>query len=120
MVSPNLDPDTLEAATQKILDLYPDDPTVGSPYNTGTDTFGLSSQYKRWAAICKLLPAYSTICALWRRSSVDGDIVFHSLRRFWIQAASNAGVKTYAYLFSDSQLFSTAADMGGMSTYHLF
>src|ERR1700742_4161108 len=53
MVSPNLLPNTLENATQQILQLYPDDPALGSPYGTGNDTFGLSSQYKRWAAICK-------------------------------------------------------------------
>ena len=52
MVSPNLLPNTLENATQQILQLYPDDPALGSPYGTGNDTFGLSSQYKRWAAIC--------------------------------------------------------------------
>ena len=58
MLLPNLRQRTLEAATQEVLSLCPDDLTVGSPFNTGNDTFGLSTQYKRWAAICNkpLLP----------------------------------------------------------------
>ena len=35
------------------LALYPDVPALGSPFGTGNATFGLSSQYKRMAAICK-------------------------------------------------------------------
>jgi hypothetical protein len=35
----------------KILELYPNVPALGSPYNTGNETFGLSSVYKQAAAI---------------------------------------------------------------------
>lgn len=35
------------------LALYPDVPALGSPFGTGNKTFGLSSQYKRMAAICE-------------------------------------------------------------------
>lgn len=38
---------TIESA----LYLYPDVPALGSPFGTGNDTFGLSRQYKRYAAI---------------------------------------------------------------------
>ncbi|KAE9397229.1 esterase 1 [Gymnopus androsaceus JB14] len=74
----------LESAAAKVLQLYPDIPALGSPFNTGNDTFGLSPGFKRAAAI-------------------DGDISFQSQRRFWIQTASNAGVKTFAYLFTQPQ-----------------
>lgn len=37
---------------ERILQLYPDVPSLGSPFGTGNNTFGLSSQYKRRAAIC--------------------------------------------------------------------
>lgn len=35
----------------ELLRLYPDDPAVGSPYNTGNDTFGLDAQFKRIASL---------------------------------------------------------------------
>jgi hypothetical protein len=41
----------LNVTVSKVLQLYPDIPAIGSPYGTGNDTFGLSSQYKRDAAI---------------------------------------------------------------------
>ncbi|KIK65979.1 hypothetical protein GYMLUDRAFT_158288 [Collybiopsis luxurians FD-317 M1] len=74
----------LEAAADRLLELYPDIPALGSPFNTGNETFGLSQGFKRAAAI-------------------DGDISFHSQRRLWIQTASNAGVKTFGYLFTQPQ-----------------
>ncbi|KAJ7624729.1 Carboxylesterase, partial [Roridomyces roridus] len=37
----------LAAAADKILELYPDDPALGSPFGTGDETWGLGSQYKR-------------------------------------------------------------------------
>ena len=38
----------------------------------------------------------------WQWNSVDGDLLFESTRRLWIQAASNHGVNTFRYLFTDS------------------
>ncbi|KAI0759364.1 Alpha/Beta hydrolase protein [Trametes elegans] len=72
----------LQTAIGKLLQLYPNDPAEGSPYGTGSETFGLGSQYKRAAAIA-------------------GDIWFHSARRAWDQAAAKQGVKVFAYLFAD-------------------
>jgi len=37
----------------QIIALYPDIPSLGSPFNTGNDTFGLSSEYKQFSAIRK-------------------------------------------------------------------
>jgi len=74
----------VKTAAAEMLQLYPDIPALGSPFNTGNDTFGLSPGYKRAAAI-------------------RGDINFQSQRRLWIQTASNTGVKTFGYLFTQPQ-----------------
>ena len=66
----------------RLLQLYPDNPALGSPFGTGNETFGLSSQYKRAAALV-------------------GDVCFEATRREWIRAASRAGVQVYGYLFTD-------------------
>ncbi|KII90741.1 hypothetical protein PLICRDRAFT_683700 [Plicaturopsis crispa FD-325 SS-3] len=83
--SPALEGDAqLDSAIDKLLQLYPDDPSIGSPYGTGNQTFGTQPGFKRAA-------------------SLIGDLAFQSKRRAWIQAASNASVKTYSYLFTDPQ-----------------
>ncbi|KAJ3910399.1 esterase 1, partial [Lentinula edodes] len=81
---PTISESQLENATASLLELYPDVPALGSPFNTGNDTFGLSPGFKR-------------ICALF------DDLNFLSQRRLWIQTASNAGVKTFGYLFTQPQ-----------------
>ena len=65
-----------------LLALYPDNAALGSPFGTGNETFGLSSEYKRLSAIV-------------------GDVSFQAPRREWIQAASVANVNTFGYLFAD-------------------
>jgi len=45
-------PEVLKAAMDKVMSLYPDDPSAGSPYGTGNQTFGAGSGYKRESAIC--------------------------------------------------------------------
>ncbi|OSD07125.1 esterase 1 [Trametes coccinea BRFM310] len=72
----------------EVLQLYPNDPTVGCPFGTGNETFGLSSEYKRLAAIA-------------------GDSSFHAPRRAWVRTASGAGVPVYAFLFADEQAVET-------------
>jgi acetylcholinesterase len=42
----------LSKAIDAILALYPDVPALGSPYGTGNQTFGLDSNYKRFASFC--------------------------------------------------------------------
>lgn len=73
-----------KAVVNILLWLYPDIPSLGSPFNTGNNTFGLSSQYKRIGAAM-------------------GDLMFHSLRRVWTQLASQHEVKAFSYVFSDPQ-----------------
>ena len=67
-----------------LLELYPDDPALGCPFGTGNETFGLSSQYKRSAAMV-------------------GDFKFHATRRAWVRAAARAGVRTFGYLFTNQK-----------------
>ncbi|KAJ6588233.1 esterase 1 [Mycena capillaripes] len=74
----------LKVAAQTIVNLYPNDPALGSPFNTGNETFGLPPQFKRAAAI-------------------EGDISFQSQRRLWSQTAASLGVKVFAYLFTQPQ-----------------
>ncbi|KAJ7096417.1 esterase 1 [Mycena epipterygia] len=95
----------LEIAAEHLLELYPDDPAQGCPFNTGDETFGLSSQYKRTAA-------------MW------GDLMFQSQRRAWMQATSCRGVKSFGYLLTDappdveSPIEVPEADGGRLGVYH--
>jgi acetylcholinesterase len=41
----------LVGAADKLMQLYPDVPALGSPFNTGNQTFGLSSKFKQASAI---------------------------------------------------------------------
>lgn len=44
--------DALRAGVDKVISLYPDDPSAGSPFGTGNETFGTQPGYKRGAAVC--------------------------------------------------------------------
>ncbi|KAJ7219550.1 extracellular triacylglycerol lipase precursor [Mycena pura] len=72
----------LTATFDRMLQLYPDIPALGSPYNTGNETFGLSSQFKRSA-------------------SLFGDIFFIAQRRALSQIAVTQGIKSFGYSFTD-------------------
>ncbi|KAL0580035.1 hypothetical protein V5O48_001969 [Marasmius crinis-equi] len=90
----------LAAAADRLLQLYPDDPALGSPFNTGTETFGLSSQFKR-------------------ANALTGDLMFHSVRRLWTQKAAEAGVKAYGYLFTGPRLPIFPPEFGVVHTLEL-
>lgn len=79
-----LSPPLHNAVTNKLLELYPDDPVEGSPFNTGNQTFGLSGQFKRAAAYI-------------------GDLGFQSQRRLFMETAASVGLKGFGYLFTDTQ-----------------
>ncbi|KAJ2916227.1 hypothetical protein MD484_g4190, partial [Candolleomyces efflorescens] len=79
----------LDSVANKVLELYPADPAVGSPYGTGDELFGLPASYKRHA-------------------SLMGDTIFDAPRRMWSQAAAKFGVKSYGYHFTDPQGFPAA------------
>jgi hypothetical protein len=46
-----LGPGALKAELDKVMSLYPDDPSAGSPFGTGNETFGTGPGYKRGSAI---------------------------------------------------------------------
>ncbi|KAK1216528.1 hypothetical protein PQX77_020837 [Marasmius sp. AFHP31] len=83
----------LAAAADSLLQLYADDPVVGSPSETGNETFGFSSQYKR-------------------NSALTGDLMFHSVRRLWTQKAVQTGVKAPGYLFTGPRPVFIAPNLG--------
>ncbi|KJA28219.1 hypothetical protein HYPSUDRAFT_34618 [Hypholoma sublateritium FD-334 SS-4] len=75
-------PEKLGATIASTFTLYPDIPALGSPFGTGNDTFGLSSQYKRYAAIL-------------------GDIMFQSSKRTLAQQLAESGLPAFVYHFTD-------------------
>ncbi|PPQ87065.1 hypothetical protein CVT25_000045 [Psilocybe cyanescens] len=84
-ISPSLvSPEEVNRTIDTILDLYPDIPALGSPFGTGNNTFGLSSQYKRLSAIF-------------------GDLIVISSRRTLTHRMSQAGDKVFGYLFTDPE-----------------
>ena len=68
----------------EILQLYPDDPALGSPFGTGNETFGLNPEFKREAAVMT-------------------DVAFAALRRNMSQVSSANGISVFSYLFTDPQ-----------------
>ncbi|KAK7045841.1 hypothetical protein VNI00_007255 [Paramarasmius palmivorus] len=74
--------DALSESIDKTLDLYPDIASLGSPFGTGNEIFGLKSAYKRYAAIVT-------------------DLLVHANRRMFLTKLNKAGIKTYSYLFTD-------------------
>ena len=85
----------LSRVADRLLTLYPDVPALGSPFGTGNETFGLSSQFKR-------------------ASALFGDVAFQSQRRAWTQAAIKRNLKVFSYLFTDHPPTDTP-QLGGMS-----
>ncbi|KAF5361669.1 hypothetical protein D9758_007282 [Tetrapyrgos nigripes] len=88
----------LDMAIETILQLYPDDPSLGSPFGTGDNTFGLSPGFKRISAF-------------------QGDAFFLSQRRMWQQTMANdlsSGVQSYGYLFAQGTLATKLAPMFGI------
>ena len=90
----------LQDALAILLDLYPNDPTLGSPFGTGNDTFGLGSEYKRIAEMAV-------------------DVAFNGPRRAWAEAAARAGVRAFCYLFSDPQAVAVPSQGGRCFTHPL-
>ncbi|KIJ52826.1 hypothetical protein M422DRAFT_155801, partial [Sphaerobolus stellatus SS14] len=79
---PAITAQVLNTSADQLLALYPvGDPALGSPFNTGNETFGLSPVYK---------PA----------SAIFGDLSFTAPWRSLSQTAAGAGVKTFNYLFA--------------------
>jgi hypothetical protein len=99
-----------EQTKAKILQLYPADPVLGSPFNTGNETFGLGAQFKRAAAI------FGGDCSpVWMRTSLPifSDIRYHGPRRSWLADATKYGLKGWTYQFSQFTPSDYPAGYGG-------
>lgn len=72
-------PTATEAQITALIATYPDDPTYGSPYNTG-DLYNIYPEFKRLAAIL-------------------GDLIFTLTRRFYLSIISSV-VPSWSYLSS--------------------
>lgn len=102
-----------DEAIKKLIQLYPDNPALGSPFGTGNETFGLSPGFKRYAAMREYL---STLLEPRQGSDLkmaEGDIMFQSQNKHFREVSVNAGVPVYAYKFADPQ---NTAQNGGTSS----
>ncbi|ESK89899.1 extracellular triacylglycerol lipase precursor [Moniliophthora roreri MCA 2997] len=74
--------EAVQHAIVDLMNIYPDDPSAGSPFGTGNQTFGLNPEYKHFA-------------------SLVGDLLVHSERRLFARKMNEASLPMYGYLFSD-------------------
>ncbi|THU80142.1 alpha/beta-hydrolase [Dendrothele bispora CBS 962.96] len=73
----------LQTVVKQVIELFPNDPSLGAPFGTGNDTFGLDPEYKRTAA-------FST------------DFTFLAPRRRLVnEQLLKASIPTFSYLFAD-------------------
>lgn len=73
----------VEELLTPIWEFYPDKPWVGSPYNTGNKTFGLSRSYKRQASLL-------------------GDVFFQAPRRHFLrETPKDFGEPSWNYLYGE-------------------
>ena len=105
--------DALMTGVDKVMSLYSDDPSAGSPFGTGNQTFGTGPGYKRAAAIrtssSSCLPEIAFVLTSCYR--LVGDMLFQAQRRFWSQTTT---APSYAYMFTDPQLGTDPA----LGVYH--
>ncbi|KAK0438131.1 extracellular triacylglycerol lipase precursor [Armillaria borealis] len=104
IVNANYSPPTVPTdVMDELMNLYPDDPAEGSPYNTGNETFGLSPGFKR------------NICNPYEPDLLMSSVTWHSPPKdvFGVKLPADAGVKSYAYRFAE-RLSSTPAYLGVM------
>ncbi|KAI0265660.1 carotenoid ester lipase precursor [Gloeopeniophorella convolvens] len=88
-------PHTSNSSLSKLLELYPNDPAVGSPFDTGS-TNAITPQFKRLA-------------------SLQGDLAFQSGRRLFLQHLSGTQ-PAYSFL---SKRFKTFPDVGSFHSSDL-
>jgi hypothetical protein len=105
--------DSLTAGVDNVLSLYPDDPSAGSPFGTGNQTFGTGPGYKRASAIRTSSSSglLGINFILTGRCRLVGDMLFQAQRRFWSRTIA---APSYAYMFTDLQLSTDPA----LGVYH--
>lgn len=89
----------IEEILEPIFEYYPDDPSKGSPFNTGDDLFGLNRAYKRAAALY-------------------GDIFFQAPRRHFLrETPKDWGEPSWNFLYLEPKP-GAEARFGGRYTVH--
>ena len=82
------------------MSLYPSDPSVGSPFGTGNETYDTGPGYKQGAAISMASHALLNHLTLKCHYRLVGDLWLQAPRRFWSQTAN---ARSYAYIFTEPQ-----------------
>lgn len=108
----------LNEAVDGLLELYPDVPALGAPIGTGNETWGFNPSFK-WASILSAWNSIPSTCVLLTQRMTDNDSMYQAPRRMGSQAATKAGVRNYAYLFTDPQVAIRPESpwLGGSSLY---
>ncbi|KZP13932.1 carotenoid ester lipase precursor [Athelia psychrophila] len=92
-------PQASAASVNGILALYPDNPALGSPFNTGANN-SLAAQYKRIAAF-------------------QGDAVFQAPRRYFLNARSGKQ-KTWSYLYKRYKDLPALGSVHSSDSYEIY
>ncbi|TFK98147.1 Alpha/Beta hydrolase protein [Pterulicium gracile] len=99
--------DELESIIDQVLELYPDESALGSPYGTGNETFGSSSRFKRFSSIGAFRLGSIISCGTPVLTGLPegGDKNFQSGRKQLNRLSSDCddGVKSWEYVFTDPQ-----------------
>lgn len=75
----------IETILTPIWEFYPDIPSLGSPYQTGNETFGLSSSFKRAA-------------------SIFGDVFFQAPRRHFLrETPKDFGAPSWNFFYDEKR-----------------
>ncbi|KAL8278274.1 hypothetical protein RQP46_009306 [Phenoliferia psychrophenolica] len=83
----------IEGILEPIWSLYPDDPIIGSPFQTGNETFGLAPSFKRAAAIL-------------------GDVFFQAPRRHFLrETPKDFGEPSWNFLYDEKRPAQHGADL---------
>jgi hypothetical protein len=116
LFSPSSSPTTLQDSVQTLLQLYPDIPALGwsicelhrchSPFHRVSlrhwkCDFRSEQSVQACGGDGSALPFSNRFIN--SQILVVGDSDFQSQRRFWMDTAANAGVKTFGYLFTESE-----------------
>jgi acetylcholinesterase len=81
---------TLNSSISTLLELYPDNPSLGSPYNQGDTVLPGGLQQKRY-------------------NSFAGDVLMHAGRRRLSEVYAAAGAPVYSYNFNQTPQNATNA-----------
>jgi hypothetical protein len=100
----------------RLMELYPDEPAFGSPFNTGNETYGLGAQFKRAAAFAG--GEYSQLTTIDPTDQFI-DVRYQAPRRSWFADALKYRVDGWSYQLSQFTPSSYPAAYGGAFVHTL-